>query len=179
MAFLSQISDFDPATVGLLQRLFLITDGTLTDLVEAAFLEPVALRKVSIHIEPAPARIQDLDIDTGQLVMTRKILIFGETTDRNYVYAESLLALDRLPPAFRDDLVQSDKPMGRLWSEHKIETRKELLSMHRQPIGGLSQYFLDNAQGDLLTRTYRLVSHGVPLMLISEYFPAEYSVKPC
>jgi len=174
MAFLAQISDFDTTQVGLLQRLFLVTDGTLTDLVEAAFLEPVALRKVSVAIAPAPAAIDELELVAGEMVMTRRILIQGQTSRANYVYAESLLAIERLPPAFREALLESDAPMGRLWSDHRLETWKELLHMHRIPAGELEAYFAGSGDGNLLSRTYRLVSGGRPLMLITEYFPETY-----
>lgn len=172
MSFLSQNPDFDHRSVGLLQRLFLISDGTLTDLVEAAFLEPIAIRK--LYSEITRNAVSDLETATGEPVLTRRIAMFGGGTGRTYVYAESLLALDRLPPLFREELVNSDKPLGRLWSEHKIETWKELLSMHRLPAGELAQYF---GSGDLLTRTYRLISQGRPLMVISEYFPVDYQSR--
>ncbi len=174
MAFLAQISDFDTASVGLLQRLFLVTDGTLTDLVEAAFLEPVALRKVSIEIAPAAVAIPEIEIVPGDLIMTRKVLTHGETSGANYVYAESLVALDRLPAAFRTALLESDTPMGRLWSEHRLETWKELLHMHRLPASQLPPYFETAADSYLLSRTYRMVSGGSPLMLLTEYFPERY-----
>jgi len=178
MAFLSQISDFDTAQVGLLQRLFLVTDGTLTDLVEAAFLEPVALRKVAVVTSHAPEAIAELEVEPGEMIMTRQILIYGTSTDTNYVYAESLLAIDRLPEDFRRALVESDAPMGRLWSDHRLETWKELLKVHRVAASGLSDFFKSQPNSGLLSRTYRLVSGGRPLMLISEYFPEIYGVVP-
>jgi len=75
-------------------------------------------------------------------------------------------------------LLESDAPMGRLWSDHRLETWKELLRVHRVAANGLSVFFKPHATSGLLTRTYRLVSGGRPLMLISEYFPEIYGEIP-
>ena len=48
MAFLAQFGDFDASSLDLLQRVLLVSDGTLTDTLEAAFLEPISLRKIVI-----------------------------------------------------------------------------------------------------------------------------------
>ena len=69
--------------------------------------------------------------------------------------------------------MHSDTPMGRLWSEYKMETWKELLSVGRHPVGKLEPY-LGGAAGDCLVRRYRLISAGRPLMTIEEHFPASY-----
>lgn len=172
MSFLLQFEGFDAKSLGLLQRIFLVSDGTLTDTLEAAFLEPVGIVKLSEVIEPARERIEPLDLEPGARVMHRRVLLFGENTKRNYVYAESHLAVDRLPPAFHQELLASDKPMGRLWWEHRLETWKDLLSVSKIPMGDLARHFPDDPPGDLLLRTYRMLSGGRPLMLLSEYFPA-------
>ncbi len=63
--------------------------------------------------------------------------------------------------------------MGRLWIEHRIETLKELLSTARGPMGELASHFAGEPSDDLLSRSYRLMSGGRPLMAITEYFPAD------
>ena len=68
----------------------------------------------------------------------------------------------------------SDTPMGRLWSEHRLETWKELLTVARHPMHKLAPY-LGSAAADCLTRRYRLIAGGRPLMIIEEHFPAQYS----
>jgi len=174
MAFLAQFGDFDASGLDLLQRVLLVSDGTLTDSLEAAFLEPIALRKIAIEVAPADRAIPELDVAPGEPLMERKILLCGETSGRAYVYAESLLVLARLPPRFHEELVESDMPMGRLWSEHKLETWKELLSMQRHPMGDLSAHFQAEPEADCLVRRYRVISAGRPLMAITEHFPATY-----
>ena len=173
MAFLSQFGDFDASSLDLLQRILLISDGTLTDTLEAAFLEPIALRKVALEIVPAGGPNPELELVGGESVMERKIFLCGEASGRRYVYAESVLVLDRLPARFRGELVESNMPMGRLWSEHKLETWKELLAVERHPMGNLAACF-GTVDGDCLVRRYRVISGGRPLMSIAEHFPATY-----
>jgi chorismate-pyruvate lyase len=174
LAFLTQLGDFDPGALGMLQRILLVSDGTLTDTLEAAMLEPIHLSKVSVDVLPAPVPVPSLELDAGRTIMDRKILLFGATTGRNYVYAESQLAVERLPEDFRRELIESDKPMGRLWSEFRLETWKELLFVAREPVARLAAYFPYATHEDLLSRHYRLISGGRPLMVINEYFPAAF-----
>jgi chorismate-pyruvate lyase len=173
VGFLAQFDGFDPSSLGLLQRILLVTDGTLTDALEAAFLEPIGLRKIELNILTAPAPVEELDLPAGAPLLQRKILLYGENTGRSYVYAESQLALDRLPPRFREELMHSDTPMGRLWSEHKMETWKELLTVAQYPMDKLAPY-LGTTSAHCLMRRYRLISGGRPLMIIEEHFPARY-----
>ena len=61
MSFLLQLEDFDPHSLGLLQRIFLVSDGTLTDTLEAAFLEPVGIVKLAAETarEPVPLHLRN------------------------------------------------------------------------------------------------------------------------
>ena len=174
MAFLAQFGDFDASSLDLLQRVLLINDGTLTDTLEAAFLEPIALRKIAIQVVPAQHALPELDVLPGESVMERNIFLCGKSSGRVYVYAESVLVLDRLPPRFRDELLQSDTPLGRLWSEHKVETWKELMAVSRHPTGNLAAHFQTAPESDCLVRRYRVISGGQPIMAITEHFPATY-----
>lgn len=152
-----------------LQRMLLACDGTLTDMVEAAFGEPIRLIKIAVETGPAAEAVLELDLDAGGLVMRRQILLQGESTGVNYVYAESLIAVDTLPSALRDALLHSDAPLGRLWVQHRLETRKEILRVWRIS-GEAPRFGPAGAQGQL-ARSYRVFSSGRPIMLISEYFP--------
>ena len=174
MAFLAQFGDFDASSLGLLQRVLLVSDGTLTDTLEAAFLEPISLRKIAIQVVPAQRALPELDVFPGESLMERKILLCGKNSGRAYVYAESVLVLDRLPPRFREELLQSDTPLGRLWSEHKVETWKELMAVSRHPMGDLAAHFHTAPESDCLVRRYRVISGGQPIMAITEHFPATY-----
>jgi chorismate-pyruvate lyase len=127
-----------------------------------------------VDVLPAPAALTHLELEAGQLMMDRKILLVGARTGRNYVYAESQLAIDRLPKGLRQELLQSPKPMGRLWSEYRLEAWKEPLRVSRGPAPELASYFPGGGDQDLLSRHYRLISGGKPLMIVNEYFPTTY-----
>jgi chorismate-pyruvate lyase len=167
------LGEIPPSSIALLQRVLLATDGTLTDVLEAAHLEPVGIRKLSSSIERVATPPAVLEVEPGDRLMHRRVLLVGEQSGRVYAYAESVLAIDRLPPTFRDALLTTDTPMGRLWLAHRMETLKEMLSATRMPIGPLAAHFPEIADGDLLSRAYRLICGGRPLMVITEYFPAE------
>jgi chorismate-pyruvate lyase len=64
--------------------------------------------------------------------------------------------------------------MGRLWSEYKMETWKELMFVSRHPAGDLGWRLHIGADAECLVRRYRLISGGRPLMVIQEQFPARY-----
>jgi chorismate-pyruvate lyase len=174
VGFLAQLDGFDPTTLDPLQRILLVTDGTLTDTLEAAFLEPIGLRKIALDIAPAQTLVDGLDIRIGEPLLDRKIVLYGETTGRPYVYADSFLALDRLPPRFRAELMSSDTPMGRLWSEYKMETWKELLHVARRPAADRAEHLQIADASECVVRRYRLISGGRPLMVIEEQFPVRY-----
>ena len=162
----------DFSSIGLVERLLLITNGTLTDAIEAAFLEPVKLFKLAVSSSVASEPIEALNLKRGAPVMRREILLQGVNSQTTYVYAKTFIALESLSSEFREQLANSEIPIGRLWAEHKLETRKELVKIWRIPVSEVSLFFGAEGKGGLLARTYRVFSGGRPIMLISEYFPA-------
>jgi chorismate-pyruvate lyase len=178
MSFLNEISDFDLSSIELLQRMLLVTDGTLTDLLQVAFLEPIGVLKLKMDVGKTSMPVEPLELKAGEVRMERSILLYGQNTDKNYVYAESTLAIDRLPARLREQLIGSNKPIGRLWSEHEIETRKELLHVSKCSPSKLLPYFVSTAASNLLLRrSYRLVTRKQPVIIITEYFPDSYKTS--
>ena len=123
--------DLDALTA--VQRLLLTTDGTLTDALEVALLEPMALLKISQRLVSATEMHGVLQLNKDDRVLERRIVLWGRRTGRHYVFAESMVAIDRLPEGFRHDLIESDVPLGRLWVKHRLETYKQLLSVDCDP----------------------------------------------
>jgi chorismate-pyruvate lyase len=174
VGFLTSITSVDTDDLGLLQRIFLVCDGTLTDTLQAAVQEPISVVKLASESNITAVPIEDLVVFPGEAVLTRRVLLCGRYSERCYVYAESMIVLNRVPTLFREELLHSDKPLGRLWTEHKLESRKELLDVSRVPSDRLARYFGVDEHSDILMRRYRLNSGGRPIMLISESFPVSY-----
>ncbi len=172
---LASLNGFDVTSLEPLQRVLLVTDGTLTEILEANFFERIRLVKISQKVIPATSAHALLDPSPGEVLIERKILLQGEESHRNFAYAESLIAVDKLDPSFRSKLLDSNTPLGRLWLEHKLETFKELPEVRCQRADDLCRYFECPDNAPLLVRTYRVFSSSRPVMAITEYFPAAYS----
>jgi len=172
---LTKLDGFDVSSLDPLQRVLLVTDGTLTEILEANFFERIRLVKISQEAISATGSYALLDPRPGEGLIERKILLQGEKSHRNYAYAESLIAVDRLSRSFRDELLNSTTPLGRLWLEHKLETFKELPELGWHRADHLCHYFECADSAPLLVRTYRVFSFTRPVMVITEYFPTSYS----
>jgi chorismate-pyruvate lyase len=168
------IDGFDLSPIALLQRILLTTDGTLTDTLEVAFLEKIDLVRLDIRRSQTVAAVPELELEEGAEMMERKILLRGRRSGVNYVFAKSLLALDRLDSRFRDKLVNSDMPLGRLWQEHRLETWKQKLNICRRPAAELAVHFGIDSQVEILARSYRVFNNRRPIMWITEYLPQRY-----
>jgi chorismate-pyruvate lyase len=178
MRILGLLKGIDVHALDPLHRVLLVTDGTLTETLEAIFLEPIELVRVGQRQVAANASHALLQPQDGETVVERKILLRGSRSRTNYVYAESLIAADRLGPEFRRGLVESDIPLGRLWIEQRLETFKEFLDMRCETGTAVPAEF--GAEGAaLLVRTYRVHSAGRPVFVITEYFPSTFVQPTC
>lgn len=170
-------SHIEPSKVSPFQRILLTTDGTLTEILEAYLFEPILIVKLSEEIILTTQDIPLLDLKSGSEVIERKVLLQGKISRKNFIYAESVLVHERLEPKFRDELLKSKIPMGRLWLEHKIETFKEIIDSSQQLAENLSNYFKIQTEDRMLSRTYRVFSNHQPIMIITEKFPENYFLK--
>jgi chorismate-pyruvate lyase len=164
----------DLLKLGPLQRIILVYNGTLTRLLETLLSEQLTVIKLHESMETSTEAIPYLDLPSDQPIIQRKICLQGQTTGINWLYAESILIPERLSPLFRQDLLESQTPIGKLWSKHRVETFKELLPPFEEPAGQLAQHFRVPAEHVLLGRTYRVFSNQQPIMMLTEKFPAHY-----
>jgi chorismate-pyruvate lyase len=146
----------DPSSLSPFQKILLIADGTLTNILEAFLNEPIGIVKLSEEIVSIPGDIQALEIKAGTFVLERKILLQGKTSQRNWLYAASVIVLERIEEKFREKLIKSHTPIGKLWIEHKTETFKEIFTYSREQAGNLANYFEIQKEDKLLSRTYRV-----------------------
>ncbi len=155
------------------QRILLGTDGTVTHILEAYADEPVDVSKVSQLFDTSDDDDPRLDLSAGDKVLRRLVLLRGRRSGQTLLFAEVVVALDRVEPALLDGLTGTDKPVGILLRESRAETFREVLRVDREPAGTCGAHFGISADAELLFRTYRILSRRQPIMLITEKFPAQ------
>lgn len=149
----------DLATLTPLLRAFVVTNGTVTEFLEAYFLETIEIRKLS----PFPKVTQNC--------YEREVLLVGKTSQRCYVHARSTIWLERLSLDLRSGLLDSDRGIGYLLREYRVETYRQLLSYWLEPAEQLAEFFALQEADLLLGRTYDVYCQGQAMMRITERFP--------
>lgn len=156
----------------LLQRVLLNTDGTVTKVLEAYAGEPMRAVKLCHELEPLYVDSPGLQLGSHETVLRRSVLIRGRHSETNYLYGESLIVPDRLHPKVREGLFSTDLPIGLLLTQNRVETFREVLAVGEEPAGRCAEYFSLDEVSLMIFRTYRIISGGLPIMLITERFPS-------
>jgi beta-ribofuranosylaminobenzene 5'-phosphate synthase len=156
-----------------LQKVLLSTDGSVTGILEMVTGHPIEIRTLKQQVIPSDEQIAgSLEIDTGEEVNHRVVELRDGSTGEVLIYAVSHTPLKRLAPAFRQDLMQADIPIGRIIMKHRIESRREVTDAGVLTAGpDLSGRFRICREEPLLTRKYRIIHHKKPLIAIEETFP--------
>ena len=116
------------------QKFLLGTDGSVTQLLESVTGKKVVIRTLVQEVVPAdPATADNLNIAPGDPVNHRIVEIRTEADGEVLIYAISDTPLARLSPAFKDDLMKADIPIGRIISQHHIEARREIVDARVSP----------------------------------------------
>jgi chorismate-pyruvate lyase len=157
-----------------IQRILLVTDGTVTEILEAYAGESMRLIKLYEEQVVLDADLPGLDLRAGDRALRRKILLQGKMSLTNFLYADSYVALDRLDDWMRHGLLESHKPIGFLMQERRLETFREIVGCGRELADGLGAYFNVEEADGMIWRTYRVISERKPIMLITEKFPESH-----
>lgn len=143
------------------------TNGTVTNYLEELVGEGI-VAEFHDHLKIVAPASNDLEAAEGEPLLLRHATLRGRRSGSAYVYAESIIVTNRLPPTFFLRLESSTDPIGRILDELGIATSRTNLDRGRvaasRPNGA-------KKVGDyLLGRTYRLDSERIPLMVITEWF---------
>lgn len=159
------------------QRILLVADGTVTEMLEQYLAEKIKVLKLHEKIasdtqEINPKHQASLGRDDVGPVMRREVLLQGQHTLQAWLHADSTLVLNHLEQGFRADLLASREPIGRLWEKYQVETFKSIVDFEKRPAGELAEYFGISPTETLISRTYAVYSCGKLIMIITETFPA-------
>jgi beta-ribofuranosylaminobenzene 5'-phosphate synthase len=156
-----------------LQTILLLTDGSVTTLLEAICGDEVSVTTLSQVVASASEEMSvALEIEPGELVNHRAVVLKNSRTDEVLVYAVSYTPLCRLEPEFRDDLMRADIPIGKILKKHDIESRREIMDIGIcPPKESYIRFFGKSDSDSFVFRTYRIIREDKPLMAIKEIFP--------
>jgi beta-ribofuranosylaminobenzene 5'-phosphate synthase len=163
----------DVGTLSPMQKILLGTDGSVTTLLENVLGCEVTVKTLSQEVVPADEHVAaSLGISSGEEVNHRIVTLNEKESGKVLLYAASDTPLSRLDPSFKDDLMRADIPIGRIMQKHRIEARRELDDVRACRAGaGISTVFGIFRHEPLLSRRYRIITRGEPLIAIRETFP--------
>jgi chorismate-pyruvate lyase len=170
-------SHIEPSTLSTFQRILLTTDGTVTDILEAYLFEQIRVVKLSEQLVSLSHDVPSMELKEGTEVIIRKILLQGKISRKNFIYADSIIVPERLDERFREALLETKMPIGKIWFEQRVETFKEILDSSKETSGELAEHFNIQPSDNLLSRTYRVVTNRKSVMMITEKFPESYFTK--
>jgi chorismate-pyruvate lyase len=156
-----------------MQRALLSIDGTVTKFLEAYLLEPIESVLLTQQTQRLQADHPWLALDAPGEVIARQVLLRGRYSATIYAYALSLLAPARLPPNLLQELAQEPAGIGRVLLNSQIENRREILWYGREELANLPETIERYTGSNFISRTYRIIAGGQPVMLINEKFPID------
>lgn len=159
--------------IGPFQRALLVIDGTVTKFLEAVTMEPVQIDILEQSELELGESHDELLAVAGERVIVRTVRLIGARTGRHFAQASSLLVVDRLSREIRERLDDHPQGVGRILADAGLETRREVLWYGRER----SRDDKGLATGSRICRTYRIISGGLPLMLINESFPGDLDLN--
>jgi len=155
------------------QKMLLGTDGSVTNLLEVVTGSPVEIETLVQKVVPADEAVaKELQVNPGEDVNFRVVLLKKADSQEALVYAISHTPLKRLDASFKDDLTKADIPIGVILKKHRIESRRDITSTAFLSAGQEHcRAFGVFAREIMLTRSYKIIRHGQPLIAIKETVP--------
>lgn len=163
--------DDESFNLSLLQRILLMTDGTVTDLLKLYAGEAISARRLEQTITRNNTQPL-LSVPPETALLKRRVVLCGDKT--NYLYAESFLVFDMLTETMRYKLLETDCPMGRVWKEEKLEMYRDVIEHRIAPCPRVSIYFDVPFHIPILSRTYLVFVRNKPFGVVTESFPSTH-----
>jgi chorismate-pyruvate lyase len=174
----AELSKLNFRTLTPFQRALMVTDGTVTKFIEAYTLDPVEIIRLGQKSYSLEEDHPWLVAKKGMDVMFREVMIRGIYSHTLYVYGVSHIIPDRLPGKMRERLEVQGESIGRILNDYEMETRREVLWFGRERLTQLPRQLSSVTDGEFISRTYRIITEGKPIVLITERFPVLTDVLP-
>ncbi len=157
------------------QRALIVTDGTVTRLIEAYTLAPVEVVLLHQAKHTLCSEHTWLELPAGSHIIAREVILqtpaTGNYMPKTQAYASSLIVPQHLPKGILDGLESDPAGLGGILQNSGLETRRELLWCCCEITRDLPEAIAHLEGKPLLSRTYRVFANKKPIMLITEKFP--------
>jgi len=166
----AHLGDIDLAEMEPFLRGLLFTDGTVT-----RTLEVQTLSRVSVEVtDQTDTALTDLvaghlEVPAGTESVRRRVLIGTEESTAPLIWAESHILPSRLPSGFLSVLQGAPDGIGESLQRVELESWREMLWFGVDSHPGWSGMD-SHASPPVITRLYRVITGGLPALLISESF---------
>jgi len=164
-------SSFDLTELPSFLRTLLVTDGTVTKSLEAWFWEKVKIEPVSNNLEVLNYDVAGLEVERGDKVLNREVVLKGEQSNNIFATARSTVSLKYLPSEIVSALEKGEIGIGELLREKGIETYRDIFNINYFSILPHNDHLLFSMQSDVLSRSYRIRVNGYPAIKVTEFFP--------
>jgi chorismate-pyruvate lyase len=163
----------DLAALQPIQRVLLVADGTMTHMIEVLALEPMEVLLIAQEIRRLRVENPWLAVAGEIELCEREVVLRGAQSGTPHIYATATIAMDRVPAEVARCIERGNESIGRALLQSGIEYRRERLWYGIEYPDSLPEPVQSWAAGGVLSRTYRIVAGGRPLMLIDEKFPLQ------
>lgn len=163
--------DINPRALSPFQRALLAIDGTVTKFIEAYTMETVDIRPLGQQTRKLATDHPWLEVPRQTPVVVREVALEGRHTREIYAYALSLVVADRLSEPARRALEVEGAGLGRILLAERTENYREILWWGKETPKTLPNRLKHLRGHEFLSRTYRIIVDGKPVMLINEMFP--------
>ena len=106
-------------------RILIASNGTLTRILGIVADDEIVVQIVEQQVQNMASKMPDLEQLPSGRVLQRRILLKGRSSGDPFVAAESLVAIDLLPPAITASLMKTERPIGEIMAASCLETFKE------------------------------------------------------
>lgn len=154
-------------------RTLLVTDGTVTKSLEAWFWENIKVQTVSNRLETLEDRVDGLEVEAGDKVLQREVMLKGVDSDTVYACARSTVSLKHLPQEIGLALEKGEIGIGELLREKGVETYRDIFNINYLIDLPENDSLISSLQTELLSRSYRIRVNSHPAMIVTEFFPID------
>lgn len=154
-------------------RTLLVTDGTVTKSLEAWFWEKVKIESISNRLETLEDKVLGLEVDNGDRVLQREVVLKGVQTNTTFATARSTVSLKHLPKEISIALEKGEIGIGELLREKGVETYRDIFNINYYSELLNSNSLLSLLSAEILSRSYRIRVNGHPAIIVTEFFPIE------